>query len=134
MMPLDSKVMIELRADILGSNLRLGKGKKELIVQLITNALGKRCPYCSTTITLENCSIDHMEPYGDTAVRERGTQAMKAHFDRIDNLHITCKPCNQQKEDFSHIQWLQLLAFMAAHPGIEPLLKKRLSRSRRMWK
>jgi hypothetical protein len=125
---------VKLRAEILGSNLRMGKGKTEALMVLIAAAVGTPCPYCHKLISLENCSIDHMEPYGDRKVREHGTRATKESFDRIDNLQITCKKCNLEKEDFSDLQYRQLLSFMEEHPGIAPLLKKRLARSRMLWK
>lgn len=121
-------------AHILGSNLRLGRGKKEAITLLLVESLGNPCPYCQKPLTLENASIDHIEPYADSKLRDKIGTGIKEHFDRIENLHICCHPCNLQKEDFSHQQFVLLLAFMQQHPSVGALLSKRLSRSRRMWK
>lgn len=130
----DEQWRIELAVEYLGDPLRLGRGKKEAVRALLLAALGKPCIYCGKIITVDNAGMDHKEPYGDSRLRRSSTAEVKATFDRIENLQITCRACNALKEDFSDQQWRQLLTFMEEHPGLAPLLKKRLSRSRMVWR
>ena len=125
---------VELAIEHLGDPLRLGRGKKEVVRALLLAALGRPCPYCTVTITVDNAGMDHKEPYGDSKFRKQSTKEEKAHYDRAENLQITCRACNSLKEDFSDLQWRQLLQFMVDHPGLAPLLRKRLSRSRLVWR
>jgi hypothetical protein len=46
----------------LSGSLRMGKGKTEAMRKLLTEAMGMRCDYCPTIITVENASLDHKTP------------------------------------------------------------------------
>jgi HNH endonuclease. len=125
---------IDIAVEYLGDQLRLGRGKKKKVRALLLPALDNPCPYCNVKITVDNASVDHKEPYGDSRFRRESTAEQKAYYDRIENLQITCRSCNSMKEDFSDLQWRQLLQFMVDHPGLAPLLRKRLARSKMVWK
>lgn len=125
---------IEEQAEILGSKLRIGKGKKALLSDMLRRAIGKPCPYCGDTIMLSTASIDHKIPYANNQLREKGTRAEKAMVDDPANLHIVCRSCNALKEDFTHTEYQFLLKFGEVFPDIWAKLKKRLGRSRFIWR
>ena len=47
---------------------------------------GGQCQYCGVEVTLADCNIDHVKPYG------RGGRTQKR------NLVVACRPCNKLKD------------------------------------
>lgn len=57
----------------------------------------KSCPYCGTSITMENAVADHMDP-----IKLGGSNGQH-------NLTICCRNCNQKKSAKSFAEWLETL-------------------------
>lgn len=125
---------IAKKADSLGCQLRIGKGKKSILIGMLTQAIGKPCPYCGIGILLATASIDHKVPYANNSLRRSGSRAEKAMVDGPENLHIVCNKCNAMKEDFTHDEYNVLLKFMESNPAVGEKLRKRLARSRSFWR
>ncbi len=126
---------IEKRAFTLGGSLRLGAGKKQALIEMLTEAVGTPCRYCNETISLETASIDHKEPFSVAGLDRKKIANLgeRNHIDRRENLEIVCKNCNTLKGDMSDIEYSTLLDFLTANPTIETKLMKRLAQSRAMW-
>lgn len=126
---------IEKRAFTLGGNLRIGKGKKETLIRMLTEAVDTPCRYCKTVISIKNASIDHKQPFSSSGLDRRKVKTLgeRRHIDRPENLEIICKNCNTLKGDMSDIEYSTLLDFLHANPTIEKKLMKRLAQSRVMW-
>lgn len=127
--PLNSKV----RA--ISANIVLGKGKKELIRNLIESALDSQCLYCGVVLTLDNLSLDHKVAIaGATSRRQKANNYLiRRELDRPENLQIICKDCNFRKSDFDHEEYMALLSFLKQHPNIQTKLYRRLAQARFMW-
>lgn len=119
---------LEKKAVVIGANLLMGKGKKEYLTKLISNAIGSECPYCGVELTIKNLSLDHKEAYQGTNVRRNKAEnkEIRAHMDRKENLHIVCKDCNQLKGAFDHDDFVDLLRFIGDRPRMEEVMRKRL--------
>lgn len=101
------------KAIVIGANILMGKGKKDFLVRLISEALNTPCPYCGVELTLENISLDHKEAYGSTELRrnKKENKELRAKMDRKENLHLVCKECNTLKMDMDHEDYLEFLKF-----------------------
>jgi len=119
----------------LSGSIRFGKGKKAFFVTLVSEGLGKPCPYCGTTVTLENMSIDHKVPRTGSKVYNRktkhqvySTEEMSA-LDTKENLQTICRKCNSIKGNMSDVQFRSLLSFLDQDPILKELVMKRLTHS-----
>lgn len=123
-----SKDPIIKKAFNLGGSVRLGKGKKEKLVKLLTEALGTRCKYCEETINIENASLDHKMPRLGSKVHNRKTNKMIYTYeeirelDKLENLHIVCRKCNQRKSNMNDEQYVRLLGFLNQNVDIKELI------------
>lgn len=123
------------RARTLSSTLRLGRNKQKIMVEMLKNAIDKKCPYCGKIITIENASVDHKIPRINSKVYNRVTKKMTYskeelyEIDHLDNLHIVCRDCNLLKSDFSHNEFLVVLKFIEDNPILGQKLKVRLNRA-----
>lgn len=116
-----------LKVRAMSADLRLGRGKREGMTDMLTQALnGGTCPYCGVLLNLKNVSVDHKIP-----IRKDRTKVP----DSWDNLHMVCRKCNRMKADIPHDAFLRLLAFLDADPEPElgRVLRKRLSQAAVMW-
>lgn len=126
---------IAYRARTLSGTLRLGKNKQKIVVKMLEDAIGNKCPYCGNIITLESASIDHKTPRINSKVYNRKTKKMTytkeelLEIDHPDNLHIVCRECNLLKSDFSHDEFLKVLRFIEENPILGRKLKARLNRA-----
>lgn len=127
--PLDRKV----RA--ISANILMGRGKKQIVTKLITDVIGKPCPYCRAELTLENISLDHKVAYDSTDNRRQKAKnvELRKHQDRLENLHMVCRECNSRKSNFNHDEYVILLEFLEANPNIKKKLFKRLAQAKFMW-
>lgn len=123
---------VEGKALKLFSTVRLGQGKKQKALQILTMALGKPCKYCGTQITLENASVDHKIPRTGSKVYSRKTKKMAYSYEEIskldseENLHIICRKCNGLKGEFTDNEFSRLLDFLKRNEDIKVTLFKRL--------
>lgn len=123
---------LERKAVTLFGTIRLGKGKKEKAIKLLKNHIGEPCVYCGIEITIENASVDHKIPRTGSKVhsRRKGKMAFSPdeikELDKIENLHIVCRPCNSLKGEFTHEQYLRLLSYLDNNQDIKDTLFKRL--------
>ena len=108
-----------------------GKGKLEFFDALLRSKLNTPCRYCGSLLTVDNVSIDHIEPFVTTAARKN--PLIKKRLDRSDNLQIICRGCNQMKGNLSHDNFVKLLDFLDKNPGISVYVRKKLSQSNIMW-
>lgn len=115
------------KARTLGSSLRL-PDKFSAIASLLRSAYHKPCPYCGEFITLDNASVDHMEPIGNL----RGSP-LGRYLDRLENLQIVCRRCNGLKGDLSDLKYRKLLAFLRTDPDIYRRVMHRLADAKRAW-
>jgi hypothetical protein len=109
----------------------MGKGKKEFLVQLISESINTPCPYCGVDLTLENISLDHKEAYGSTEARRNKAEnkEFRAHLDRKENLHLVCRECNTLKMDMDHEDYLDFLRFFEDRPKAKNSVFRRLKMS-----
>lgn len=63
------------------------------------------CPYCRAPIDVLSMQLDHKTPL------KRGGSP------HLDNLHCACGRCNKAKGEFSHDEYLLIVAFMEG-PGV----------------
>lgn len=123
---------INHKAKTLSGSIRLGKGKQEKMIDLITSSLGTLCTYCDILLTLDNVSLDHKIPrqwskvYNRKLKKSLFTKEEIQKLDRIENLHIICRACNQLKSNFNDEQFRLFLNFINQYPDIKTLLIKRL--------
>jgi 5-methylcytosine-specific restriction endonuclease McrA len=99
---------------------------------LIRDAIGTTCRYCQGILTLENLTIDHIEPYRSSELR-RNKAENKEHrrfMDRRENLQVICRKCNQIKLDLDHDQYSSLLAFLSGDEQMKDSVIRRLVMSR----
>lgn len=108
-----------------------GKGKLDYFDGLLRSKLDSPCRYCSTLLTLENVSLDHIEPFATSEARRN--PLIKRQLDRSDNLQIICRGCNQMKGNLSHDDFVKLLDFLDKNPSISAYVRKKLSQSNIMW-
>ena len=108
-----------------------GKGKLEYFDQLLRSKLNTPCRYCGTLLTLDNVSLDHIEPFVTTAARKN--PAIKRQLDRSDNLQMICRGCNQMKGILSHDNFIKLKDFLDKNPTIAAYVNKKLAQSNIMW-
>lgn len=115
------------KAIIWGANLLMGLGKFECLVGSIRYALGTKCRYCQTVLSLGNITIDHMEAYGSRENRQ--DRLIRLRLDRRENLQIICRDCNQLKGDLHHWQFIALLEFLNRDPKMKSIIIRRLRSS-----
>lgn len=108
-----------------------GQGKLEHFDKWLRDILDTPCKYCKQILTLENVSIDHIEPFGDSKARKN--LLIKRQMDRIENLQIICRACNAMKGELNDKQFSLLVNFMETNPKIGEYLKKKLGQSQIMW-
>lgn len=119
------------KAIVIGANILMGKGKKDFLVRLISDALNTPCPYCGVELTLENISLDHKEAYGSTELRrnKKENKELRAKMDRKENLHLVCKECNTLKMDMDHEDYLEFLKFFEGRQKARNSVFRRLKMS-----
>lgn len=119
---------LEKKLITLSSNLLIGKGKKVKIRKLVTDALGKNCVYCGTKLSLENITIDHKEAYASSERRrpKKENAEYRRKMDRLENLHVICRPCNQLKCDIDHGDYLRFLDFLETSEKMKASIVRRL--------
>jgi len=108
-----------------------GKGKLDYFDNLLRSKLGTGCEYCGSTLTMDNVSIDHIEPF--TTSEARKNLLIKKQMDRVSNLHIVCRSCNQQKGNLSHDKFVKLNTFLDSDPQIAAYVRKKLAQSTIMF-
>lgn len=108
-----------------------GKGKLEYFDNLLRSKLNTPCRYCTTLLTLENVSLDHIQPFTTTEARKN--PIIKRQLDRTDNLQIICRGCNQMKGNLDHDNFVKLLTFLDKNPPISAYVRKKLAQSNIMW-
>lgn len=108
-----------------------GQGKLDYFDQLLRSKLNTPCRYCGDMLTLENVSLDHIAPFTTTAARKN--PAIKRQLDKIQNLQIICRKCNQMKGNLDHRNFIKLLTFLDNNPAISVYVRKKLSQSNIMW-
>src|SRR3990167_1742709 len=60
---------IRKKAITISSPIRFGKGKIAFFEYLVEDSIGKTCRYCDTEIDLNNMSLDHITPFGNSEDR-----------------------------------------------------------------
>lgn len=108
-----------------------GKGKLDYFDALLRKTLGTNCPYCSTTLDLKNVSLDHIVPFTTSSARKN--LLIKKQMDRVENLQIICRPCNQMKGNLSHDKFVKLLSFLDTDPELRAYVVKKLRQSSIMF-
>lgn len=123
---------IEKKAHTMSSFITFGgKGKREYFANMLREHLNKPCRYCGSMLTLENISLDHIEPFNSTAARKN--TVIKKQMDRKENLQMICRPCNQMKGTLSHDKYIKLLDFLATDIQISQYVVKKLRQSTVMY-
>ena len=118
------------------STVRMGRGKKEIGYKMVKEALGTECPYCKERLTLYNMSLDHKTPRQNRKVYSRRqkkmlyTQEEIKKLDRVENLHLVCRECNQRKSNFTDEEYRQLLDFLYDKKELSDKLFQRLKLTR----
>lgn len=108
-----------------------GSGKLDYFDDLLRSKLNTTCIYCGTLLTLDNVSIDHIEPFTTTTARKN--LAIKRQLDRKENLQIICRGCNQMKGKLNHNNFVKLMDFLDKNPTISEYVKSKLAQSNIMW-
>ena len=108
-----------------------GKGKLDYFEGFLKQQINTPCGYCDTLLTLENVSLDHIEPFASTQARKN--PAIKRQLDRKENLQIICRTCNQTKGTLSHPKYIKLLNFLQSDPEIYNYVMKKLKQSKIMF-
>ncbi len=120
------------KAVSLSGTVRLGKGKKEAMFNLLNSNLNTPCKYCNEIITLENASLDHKTPRENNKVFNKKAGSMTytseeiKKLDSIENLQIICRICNLMKSNFNNEEYIILLDFLKDKPIMKAKLFKRL--------
>ena len=102
----------------------LSYGIKDLMIEDLERMLtcGVICPYCQEGVPVPNISVDHITP------RSRGGS------DSIANIHLTCLACNHAKGNLTHLEFMELMDFLATRPATKKNLMGRLKASGFMFK
>jgi hypothetical protein len=124
---------IKRKASSLGGNVRGGKGKIAWIVERLTESLGSPCKYCSTILTLQNISLDHIEPFGSSELRRTLVGKERLYIDRRENLQLICRKCNVIKDKIPHESFVNLLEFLSTDPILQENVLNRLNQSGLLW-
>ena len=108
-----------------------GKGKLDYFDELLRSKLNTPCRYCTTLLTVENVSLDHIEPFTTTAARKN--PAIKRQLDKPTNLQMICRGCNQLKGKLNHENFIKLTDFLDKNPIISEYVRSKLAQSNVMW-
>ena len=77
---------------------------RDLLIDMVLEALGEKCPYCDREMTCKNStdkvSLDHIYP------------TYRGGGDDIDNLQIICARCNRRKGYLTDREYRSLLHFL----------------------
>lgn len=121
---------LDRRAWSMASPLRIAGDKRGIVRDLLEKALGTPCPYCQTTLTLENASLDHKAPMSSFWPSTHGRIPLQVRriADHPNNIQIICRGCNGNKGDFSDSEMRMLLDL-----PFWDKLKRRLSASKTFW-
>lgn len=122
---------IEKRAFTLSSNIAFGKGKKEFFVKLVTEHLNKHCIYCKDMLKIETMSLDHIIPFGET--KWRNNKLYQKQLNKLENLQIICKRCNQMKGNLPHAKFVKLLTFLNTDLEIKKYVIAKMAQGSIMW-
>ena len=134
---------IHHKAMYMAGGLRWGKGATKRMEEILEEAIGTPCIFCSTIITLENCSLDHNVPaprYGKLEKKRRGmfhkdlTPEQLRERNNEENLHIICFSCNRAKSNLTGSQFLELLLFLDKDPVMKKIVLSKMRSSNLMWK
>ena len=119
---------LEGRAIRLFSTIKLGKGKKRIALQILSEFLGKPCKYCSVQINEENASVDHKIPKTHSKVKKGLYSAKEIRkLDSRDNLHIICRKCNLLKGNMNDEQYTRLNNFLKENKDLQDILIQRFN-------
>ena len=126
---------LKKKARVCGANLLIGKGKTDLLMKMMAEAMEEPCKYCGTELTLENLTVDHIEPYKDNKARRNKAENKehRKYMDRPENLQIICRDCNQLKHTFNAEQYERLLYLLKDDTVIREELFNRLRFARLAW-
>lgn len=96
------------RGILQGLRIKYGKSlpgiDKDVIWQLLFNAIGQPCPYCRRTLSLANLQLDHQIPIGRGGKNE------------VVNYQIICKTCNRRKDVMTWGEYQSLLDWLDVRP------------------
>jgi 5-methylcytosine-specific restriction endonuclease McrA len=102
------------------------------IEQRIIEAIGTKCKYCPTILTLENISLDHIKPLKRKTEK---TAKEKATLEDILNTQLICKDCNKLKSDMKEMEYTSFLTWLKKwsdsfpqEKGIKSLMHRILTR------
>lgn len=130
---------VKYKAYTLGSTVRLGKGKTEILENMLIKALKKPCKYCKECFDINQASLDHKTPRTGSKVYDRKTKKQIYTDEEIrlldseENLQIICRDCNQNKGDMDDRQFKIFYRFLNRNKDIKEKLLKRLKFTRVFW-
>lgn len=128
------------KAITLAGNIRLGKGKRDIMFKMLIESIGKPCEYCKNIVTIENASVDHKDPrtfskvYNKNSKKELYTKEEIKNLDRKENLHIVCRECNFLKSDMNDEQFKFFISSLKDRPDIFKKIVERLKKSTLIFK
>ena len=127
---------IRYKATTLSGSVRLGKGKIEIMLNLINSYINRPCIFCGVMLTDKNISLDHKEPIHHTTLYDRkNKKSLKTYEElrylhRPENLQIICSDCNQIKGDLNNDNYIKLCNFLNSEPEIKNYVRKKIKASR----
>lgn len=77
---------------------RRGKDKLAGIRKTLFKYQSKKCAYCDTVLTRDKATLDHVVPL-----------ALGGSKFKLENLVVTCKPCNHRKDSRDPEPYIQIL-------------------------
>lgn len=124
--------LIKKKAQSISSQIVMGKGKTEFFINLIKKNLNTPCLYCGSFLMLDNLSLDHIVPFGDSKARKN--KLIRKQFDTEANLHIICKKCNLLKGDLDSDRFMKLMNFLNSDFIIRQYVTGIMSRGNLTWR
>lgn len=120
------------RAIGLSSCIKFGRGKKVFFETLVRKCVNTPCRYCSSTMSLEDLSLDHIVPFGTSANRK--DKDLQRELNRPSNLQLICRRCNRLKGNLSHDSFVTLLLFLDQHPEIKSYVISKMAQANLLWR
>lgn len=119
------------RALSISSSIAFGPGKKDFFVAMVRRHIGKHCIYCGIMLTPSIMSLDHIQPFGKTALR--ANKLVQQALNKPENFQIICQKCNTMKGNLDHARFKKFMVFLETDPVLKEFVYKKMTQSSLMW-